>query len=371
MELMAKVTMLTIVKTMKTRTLNYDETTIELTSTLKSLQKFISDHVELILEEENDDDTLSELVKVLIRARNEFWSPNTTTLLLYAIPNTAEMGKNIAQQWLHLARKQLRREIGHDLMAKKLADLRKESRDKQGVSSAQLGQYDRMKSVIEPNITKADEEALVAKLKRDLANEERRSRMARNTYRDKLQKQLQKARESKMAAEEKQVEDLTAIMRDHTIFIERDADRRARQKLQLTEVITRKKREKTMIMEQRNKQQGKTFIERHENEDMDTLAAKLQAEAEETQRESKLKTAAAVAEVEALHRDNTDEALKKSEMNSDEVVTIEQGVNELSLVREKTQMRRKKSKKQRKTTEQRNTTGEDNTDDQPNAEWVC
>ena len=356
MELMAKVTMLTIVKTMKTRQLSYDETIIELTSTLKSLQKFIADNVELILEEENDDDTLVELVKVLIRARNEFWSPNTTTLLLYAIPDTAEMGKNIAQQWLHLARKQLRREIGHDLMAKKLADLRKESRAKQGVSSAQLGQYDRMKSVIEPNITKADEEALVAKLKRDLANEERRSRMARNTYRDKLQKQLQKARESKMAAEEKQVEDLTAIMRDHTIFIERDADRRARQKLQLTEVITRKKREKTIIMEQRNKQHGTTFIERHENEDMDSLAAKLQAEAEEDQRESKLKTASA-AEIEALHRENTEEALKKSE--NDEVL-IEQGVNELSLVREKTQMRRKKSKKQRKTTERGAEETEDN-----------
>ena len=199
-----------------------------------------------------------------------------------------------------MARKQLRREIGQDLMAKKLADLREESRKNQGVSANQLGQYDRMKTVIDPNITKADEDALVAKLKRDLANEERRSRMARNTYREKLQKQLQKARESKLAAEEKQVEDLTAIMRDHTIFIERDADRRAKQKLQLTEVITRKKREKTMIMEQ--KKAGKTFLERHENEDMDTLAAKLQKEAEQTQRESKVR--------EEIQRENTDDALK-------------------------------------------------------------
>ena len=339
MELMAKVTMLKIVQMMKSKDISHDETTIELTSTLKSLQKFVIDNVELILETENDDDTLTELVKVLIRARNEFWSPNSTTVLLYEIPNIAEQGKQIGQQWLHLARKQLRREIGQDLMAKKLADLREESRQKQGVNANQLGQYDRMKTVIDPNITKADEDALVAKLKRDLANEERRSRMARNTYRDKLQKQLLKARESKLAAEEKQVEDLTAIMRDHTIFIERDADRRAKQKLQLTEVITRKKREKTIIMEQ--KKQGKTFLERHENEDMDNLAAKLQAEAEDQQRESKVR--------EGLPRENTDDALKSAEMTSEVI----EDVTTLQMQREKT-MARKRSKKVKRKSEAAN-----------------
>ena len=72
-----------------------DDTSIELTSSLKTLQKFVMENVERILEEESDDDTLTEVVKILIRARNEFWSPNVTTLLLYEIPNAADQGKSI------------------------------------------------------------------------------------------------------------------------------------------------------------------------------------------------------------------------------------------------------------------------------------
>ena len=80
---------------MQANDMTRDDTSIELTSSLKTLQKFVMENVERILEEESDDDTLTEVVKILIRARNEFWSPNVTTLLLYEIPNAADQGKSI------------------------------------------------------------------------------------------------------------------------------------------------------------------------------------------------------------------------------------------------------------------------------------
>ena len=39
-------------------------------------------------------------------------------------------GKQLAEQWLYIARKQLRKEIGSELINKKLALLRKEAREK-------------------------------------------------------------------------------------------------------------------------------------------------------------------------------------------------------------------------------------------------
>ena len=79
--------------------------------------------LEKLIESENDNDVLQEVVKVIIRSQNEFWSSNITSTLLYPEFKENE-GITLAEQWMYIARTQLRKEIGEIMLQKKLAQLR-------------------------------------------------------------------------------------------------------------------------------------------------------------------------------------------------------------------------------------------------------
>merc|ERR1712126_613619 len=220
---------------------------------------------------EEDDDVLREVVKIIIRSRNEFWSSNITSTLLYTEAISDAQAKQLAEQWLFIARRQLRKEIGAEMISKKIAQLRKQDREQDGVIDT-LGYAGRKKTVIDIEITKEDEDNYVQKLQKDLEENQRKSHAARNTYRDMLNEKLAKARASRIEkADQKHLEaekTLLNLNRDHTMFIDKRKSQADLQKDRISRMITQKKREKTMTIERKSQQmREKTFIDRVESED--------------------------------------------------------------------------------------------------------
>ena len=207
---------------------------------------------------EKDDDVLREVVKIIIRSRNEFWSSNITSTLLYTEPISDAQAKQLAEQWLFIARRQLRKEIGAEMISKKIAQLRKQDREQDGVVDT-LGYAGRKKTVIDIEITKEDEDNYVQKLQKDLEENQRKSHAARNTYRDMLNAKLAKARASRIEKEyQKHLETektLLNLNRDHTMFIDKRKSQADLQKDRISRMITQKKREKTMTIDLKKSQQ--------------------------------------------------------------------------------------------------------------------
>ena len=220
--------------------------------------KSVSSHLERIVEMEKDDDVLREVVKIIIRSRNEFWSSNITSTLLYTEPISDAQAKQLAEQWLFIARRQLRKEIGAEMISKKIAQLRKQDREQDGVVDT-LGYAGRKKTVIDIEITKEDEDNYVQKLQKDLEENQRKSHAARNTYRDMLNAKLAKARASRIEKEyQKHLETektLLNLNRDHTMFIDKRKSQADLQKDRISRMITQKKREKTMTIDLKKSQQ--------------------------------------------------------------------------------------------------------------------
>jgi len=290
---------------------------------------------------EEDDDVLREVVKIIIRSRNEFWSSNITSTLLYTEAISDAQAKQLAEQWLFIARRQLRKEIGAEMISKKIAQLRKQDREQDGVIDT-LGYAGRKKTVIDIEITKEDEDNYVQKLQKDLEENQRRSHAARNTYRDMLNEKLAKARASRIEkADQKHLEaekTLLNLNRDHTMFIDKRKSQADLQKDRISRMITQKKREKTMTIERKSQQmREKTFIDRVESEDMEQIAAKLQQEANQ----EKEHRASEVIPPKMTERENTDDAI-----NNGEGELVEE-TDALNMVREKTFARKERKKKNR------------------------
>ena len=220
--------------------------------------KSASSHLERIVEMEKDDDVLREVVKIIIRSRNEFWSSNITSTLLYTEPISDAQAKQLAEQWLFIARRQLRKEIGAEMISKKIAQLRKQDREQDGVIDT-LGYAGRKKTVIDIEITKEDEDNYVQKLQKDLEENQRKSHAARNTYRDMLNAKLAKARASRIEKEDQKhletEKTLLNLNRDHTMFIDKRKSQADLQKDRISRMITQKKREKTMTIDLKKSQQ--------------------------------------------------------------------------------------------------------------------
>lgn len=246
------------------------------------------------------------------------------------------------------------------MISKKIAQLRKQDREQDGVIDT-LGYAGRKKTVIDIEITKEDEDNYVQKLQKDLEENQRKSHAARNTYRDMLNEKLAKARASRIEkADQKHLEaekTLLNLNRDHTMFIDKRKSQADLQKDRISRMITQKKREKTMTIERKSQQvyrlidiksfyyfnlllfqmREKTFIDRVESEDMEQIAAKLQQEANQ----EKEHRASEVIPPKMTERENTDDAI-----NNGEGELVEE-TDALNMVREKTFARKERKKKNR------------------------
>ena len=81
----------------------YEEATIYLSSELTTRQALELKNFESMLED-LEDPVLKEVIKLLKRAKNEFWSPNITSVMFYP-PMTKEDGPALAQAWINQAKK--------------------------------------------------------------------------------------------------------------------------------------------------------------------------------------------------------------------------------------------------------------------------
>ena len=296
---------------------------------------------------EKDEDILKEVVKVIIRSRNEFWSSNITSTLLFPKYEEGD-GKRLAEQWLFIAKKQLRKEIGQTMMQKKLAQLRESDRKNDDIN---LGAYERSGTVVDVKITQQDIDENVKKLEKDLEKIGQSQFKARASQAAELKARLTKMKTKKIEAEDKKQEATIQAIRkldhDRTIFIDTRRTLEQKQKDRVQERITQVKREKTMTMlKHQQMRKEKTFIERSNAEDMANVAKELQKEAIDKKEERE--SVQATQPVPVVERENTDDAIKAG--NGDEVVILEDN-DRISLVREKTFARKERKKKSRKSSQ--------------------
>ena len=162
-ELMTKVTILKIAeeKSKDSKVIN-DDVAVLVASELATRQKLEMKHFEAELEGIEDEILLKELIKVLKRARNEFWSLNITSTLLYP-PVSAGDGKAIGQEWIRLAKVSLRENIGEKIMEKKIGEKRRDRRKEENISSRPA--FYTEKTVVDVTVTAEEQNQYIQKIK--------------------------------------------------------------------------------------------------------------------------------------------------------------------------------------------------------------
>lgn len=166
-ELMTKVTILKMVEeqreTSETSS-DYSEVAMSITTELCTRQKVEIRNFETVLEEIQDETLIKEIIKILKRAKNEFWSPNITATLLYP-KFVANDGPLIAKEWIRLAKMAMNDNIGEVIMDKKIAEKRLARRREENIPN-KYNTLGREKTVVDINITAEEQNKYMQKIKR-------------------------------------------------------------------------------------------------------------------------------------------------------------------------------------------------------------
>jgi len=229
------------------------------------------------------------------------------------------------------------------MMQKKLAQLRETDRKNDNVVMDAYG--GRQKTIVDVKITQNDIDQNIKKLENDLVKMGHSQFKARMSQAAELNARLTKMKAKKIEEEDKKQEETVQAVRklatDRTMFIDTRRTLEQKQKDRVQQRVTQVIREKTMTqLKHQQMRKEKTFIERKDVEDMETIAAELQKEAADKKEERD-----SVAHPPVMERENTDDAIKAG--NGDEVVVLEDN-DRISLVREKTFARKERKKKSRK-----------------------
>ena len=190
----------------------YEETTIYLTSELTTRQALELKNFETMLED-LEDQVLKELIKLLKRAKNEFWSPNITSVMFYP-PMTKEDGPALAQAWINQAKKRGSGAATGKLIDQKISQKRKDDRVSENI------QLTRQHTIIGKALTQQEEEDYMKQIQNNMIKRQSTIIMARQSQAQKIAERRSQIKEKQQAKTKAEIEKaLEGLDREKTMMI--------------------------------------------------------------------------------------------------------------------------------------------------------
>ena len=204
----------------------YEDVAIYLSSELATRQALELKNFETMLED-LEDQVLKELIKLLKRAKNEFWSPNITSVMFYP-PMTKEDGPALAQAWINQAKKRgsgifkiffhvLKNSLGAaagKLIDQKISQKRKDDRASENI------QLTRQHTIIGKPLTQQEEQDFMKQIQDNMFKRQSTIIQARASQAQKLFERRSQMKEKQQAKTKAEIDKaLEGLDREKTMMI--------------------------------------------------------------------------------------------------------------------------------------------------------